>query len=153
MKRGSVLDHRARAIAEVCRSGVPPAVLWERVLAKLRPAVPFDAAFWATVDPSTLLFTQPRQREIPAGATDYFVQNEFLADDVNKWTTLARDRIGVRTLVEATAGKVEASPRYRDIFRPLGLGDELRAVFRSAGACWGYMCLHREAGRRLELHD
>jgi DNA-binding CsgD family transcriptional regulator len=41
---------------------------------------------------------------------------------------------------------MEASPRYRDIFRPLGFGDELRAVFRVGGACWGYMCLHREAG-------
>jgi DNA-binding CsgD family transcriptional regulator len=41
---------------------------------------------------------------------------------------------------------METSARYRDIFRPLGFGDELRAVFRVGGACWGYMCLHREAG-------
>jgi DNA-binding CsgD family transcriptional regulator len=27
---------------------------------------------------------------------------------------------------------------------PLGLGDELRAAFRSAGQCWGFICLHRE---------
>src|SRR6266542_871860 len=31
--------------------------------------------------------------------------------------------------------------------RPLGLGDELRAALRAGGACWGLMCLHREAGR------
>jgi DNA-binding CsgD family transcriptional regulator len=146
MKKGPVLDHLTRAIVQICRSGVPPTILWERVLGQLRRAVPFDAAFWATVDPATLLFTQPRQEEIPTSAAAYFIHNEFIADDVNKWTTLARDRIGVRTLLEATAGQLQASPRYRDVFRPLGLGDELRAVFRSAGACWGYMCLHREAG-------
>ena len=29
--------------------------------------------------------------------------------------------------------------------RPLGLQDELRAVLRVSGSCWGYLCLHREA--------
>lgn len=27
---------------------------------------------------------------------------------------------------------------------PLGLGDELRAAFRSGGECWGFLCIHRE---------
>ena len=99
------------------------------MLPRLRRAIPFDAAFWSTVDPATLLFTQPQQQEIPVSTIPYFVQNEFIEDDVNKWTALALDRVGVRTLVEATAGDPDTSPRYRDIFRPLGLGDELRAVF------------------------
>jgi DNA-binding CsgD family transcriptional regulator len=145
MKPGHVVDHQARAMVRLARSGLPPAVLLERVLAQLRRAVPFDAAFWATVDPATLLFTQPRQDEIPTSAAPYFIRNEFLDDDVNKWTTLAGDRLGVGTLVEATRGDLHSSPRYRDIFRPMGLGDELRAVFRSADACWGCVCLHREA--------
>ena len=38
------------------------------------------------------------------------------------------------------------SPRYRDIMRPVGLGDELRAALVVGGHCWGYMCLHREDG-------
>ncbi len=29
---------------------------------------------------------------------------------------------------------------------PLGLGDELRAAFRAGGACWGFLCVHREDG-------
>jgi DNA-binding CsgD family transcriptional regulator len=55
----------------------------------------------------------------------------------------ARGR-GVRTLFQATGGRPEQSARYRDIFRPLGLADELRAVLRADGECWGYLCLHRE---------
>jgi DNA-binding CsgD family transcriptional regulator len=116
------------------------------VLKRLRRAVPFDAAFWATVDPTTLLFTRGHQEEIPADTAPYFIQNEFLDQDVNKFTELARERVGVRTLAQATAGDMEASSRYRDIFRPLGLGDELRAVLRIGGVCWGCICLHREAG-------
>jgi DNA-binding CsgD family transcriptional regulator len=146
MKQGPALQNLARAIVDLCRSGLTPPELWERVLPKLRRAVPFDAAFWSTVDPATLLFTQPQQQEIPANTIPYFVHNEFIDEDVNKWTALARDRTGVRTLVEATGGNPDSSPRYRDIFRSLGLGDELRAVFRSGGMCWGTMCIHRETG-------
>jgi len=146
VKPGPALDNLTAAIIQLCRSGLPAEQLRDPVLSRLRRAVPFDAAFWAAVDPATLLFTQPHQEEIPASTIPYFIQNEFLAEDVNKWTTLARDRVGVRTLAEATAGDMEASPRYRDVFRPLGLGDELRAVFRVGGVCWGYMCLHREVG-------
>jgi DNA-binding CsgD family transcriptional regulator len=65
----------------------------------------------------------------------------------------ARDAVGVRTLVEATGGDLEASARYREIFRPLGLGDELRAVLRVGGVCWGYICLHRAQGGRFAREE
>jgi DNA-binding CsgD family transcriptional regulator len=146
VKPGAALENLTGAIVDVCRSGLDPELLRDRVLPRLRRAVPFDAAFWATVDPTTLLFTQPYQEEIPAETIPYFVKNELLDEDVNKWTVLARDRVGVRTLAQATAGDMDASPRHRDIFRPLGLGDELRAVLRVGGLCWGYICLHREDG-------
>ena len=140
------LENLTSAIVQQCRSGLSTAELRDQLLVRLRRAVPFDAAFWSTVDPATLLFTQPHQEEIPADTIPYFIQNEFLDEDVNKWTALARDPVGVRTLAEATDGDPEASARYRDVFRPLGLGDELRAVFRVGGVCWGYLCLHREHG-------
>jgi DNA-binding CsgD family transcriptional regulator len=146
VKRGVALENLTAAILETCRSGLAPEALRDGVLRRLRRAVPFDAAFWSTVDPTTLLFTKPHQEEIPAETIPYFIQNEFLDADVNKWTALARERLGVRTLAQATGGDLDASPRYRDIFRPLGLGDELRAVLRGGGASWGYMCRHREAG-------
>ena len=145
MKRGPALDNLTAAIVESCRSGLSPERLRDRVLSRLQRAVPFDAAFWATVDPATRLFTQPHQHQIPAETAPYFMRNEFFDEDVNRWTTLARDRVGVRSLAEVTAGELEKSPRFRDIFQPLGLGDELRAVFRVGGICWGCMCMHREA--------
>jgi DNA-binding CsgD family transcriptional regulator len=146
VQRGAALQNLTGALVEICRSGLPPDALRDRVLGRLRRAVPFDAAFWATVDPATLLFTRAHQDGIAAETVPYFIQNEFAGDDVNQWQALARDRLGVRTLMGATAGEPDASARYRDIFRPLGLGDELRAVLRTGGVCWGCLCLHREAG-------
>ncbi len=115
--------------------------------------MPVDALWWAVADPATLLFNRAAREEIPAETGVYFVRNEFLEDDVNKWTALARDERGVRTLWEATGGSPESSARYREIFRPLGLGDELRAALRADGQCWGYLCMHREGPARFSADE
>jgi len=153
MRRGAALESLTSAIVEACRSGLAPEALRDRVLGRLRRAVPFDAAFWATVDPTTLLFTYGHQVEIPHETVPYFIQNEYLDTDVNKWTALASDRLGVGTLAQATGGDLDTSARYREIFRPLGFGDELRAALRIGGVCWGYMCLHREAGATFSREE
>ncbi len=139
--------HHTAAIIAACHSGLAPQQLKGQVLARLRRVVPADAVWWATCDPATLLFTQAYREGIPESTTPYFIGNEFLAADVNKWAELASDTAGVRSLAQATAGALEASPRYREVFAPLGMADELRAVLRAGGACGGLMCLHRETGR------
>ncbi|MEO8898980.1 MAG: helix-turn-helix domain-containing protein [Candidatus Dormibacter sp.] len=137
----------AQSIIELCRLGLDPATFRARLLPRLRRAVPVDALWWATADPATLLFTGAYQEEIPERTAPYFLENEFIADDVNKWVDVAHHRDGVRTLLEATGGVMSRSARYTEIFHPLGFGDELRAVFRVQGSCWGFMCLHREGPR------
>lgn len=143
----------AHSIIGACRQGLAPDALRTRILPLLMRAVPADAVWWATADPATLLFTGTYQEEIPAKTKPYFVQNEFLADDVNKWTDVARDEDGVRTLVQATGGELSRSARYSEVFEPLGFGDELRAVFRVNGASWGLVCLHREGRRAFSRQD
>jgi DNA-binding CsgD family transcriptional regulator len=153
MLTGPALDNVAAAVVEACRSGLEPSALRAVVLPRLRKVVPVDALWWAAADPATLLFTQSYREELPEESGPYFVENEFLHDDVNKWTELARDPAGVRTLMQATGGHPARSGRYRDIFAPLGLQDELRAVLRMRGACWGYICLHRELARATFSRD
>jgi DNA-binding CsgD family transcriptional regulator len=153
LKSGPALDDLVAVIIQTCRAGLEPDALRAAVLPRLRRAVPVDALWWATVDPSTLLFTQAYREEIPGEASAYLVENEFLRDDVNKWTELAHERSGVRTLAAATEGVLVRSARYRDIFEPLGLADELRAVLRARGAVWGFMCLHRERGATFSTQE
>jgi DNA-binding CsgD family transcriptional regulator len=142
----AAVDHAVAAIAETCQRGLRVGDLRAAVLPRLRRLVAVDAVWWASADPTTLLFTEALREEIPADSGPYFVENELLRNDVNKWVDLARDPIGVRTLMQATDGKPARSARYRDIFAPLGLTDELRAVLRAPrdGATWGFLCLHRE---------
>ena len=145
MLTGPAADNLVAAVASACRSGLDADALRAAVLPRLRKAVPVDALWWASADPATLLFTRSYREELPESSGRYFVENEFLHQDVNKWTELARDATGVGTLMQATGGRPASSDRYRDIFAPLGLQDELRAVLRIRDACWGYLCLHREA--------
>src|SRR5579859_363474 len=153
VRSGPALENLVDRITETCRSGLEPAALRAAVLPRLRRVVPVDAVWWALVDPATLLFTQAYREEIPVETGPYFVENEFLADDVNKWTDLAQGQEGARTLIAATGGDPSSSARYRDIFAPLGLEDELRVVLRTRGSVWGFMCLHREQGSAFSAEE
>jgi DNA-binding CsgD family transcriptional regulator len=138
------LERQVEAIVGVCRADLGAAELPHEVLRRLRMLVPADAAFFATVDPVTLLFTSAVTDEPLGSATAHFIDNEFGRADVNKFAALAADTRRVNSLDRATTGNRPASPRYREIMAPLSLGDELRAALVSAGRCWGVMCLHRE---------
>jgi len=153
MLSGPALDDLAASIARQCRSGLAPDALRAAVLPRLQRAVPTDALWWAAADPATLLFTQSYSEEIPAETGPYFVANEFLDHDVNKWTELAQHPAGAGTLMHATDSTPANSARYREIFAPLGLQDELRAVLRLHGSCWGYLCLHRGTAQATFSQD
>jgi DNA-binding CsgD family transcriptional regulator len=123
-------------------------------LRRLRKLLTIDAAFFATVDPATLLFTSAMAESPLAAATQLFLENEFGHDDVNKFADLAHSSDSVNSLDHATHGERTASDRYRDVMKPLGLGDELRVALMSGGYCWGVLCLHREdSSLGFEQHE
>lgn len=146
MGRASVRDRAVRELVARCHVGLDSMALHHEVVHRLRLLLSLDAVFCAGVDPATLLFTSAVLEEIPPESTPRFLANEFLEDDVNKFRTLAHRRFPVDWLDHATGANRPASPRYREIMAPIGLGDELRAAFRSGGECWGFLCLHREDG-------
>lgn len=126
-----------------CHSGLDTSDVPRRVLQSLRRLMPVDAAFFATADPETLLFTGAYSEEPLNDATALFLDNEFGCQDVNKFAALATSPRHVASLDGVTGHDRLSSVRYRDIMRPLGLGDELRVALLSGSECWGYLCLHR----------
>jgi DNA-binding CsgD family transcriptional regulator len=137
-------DRQVTALIARCYAGLDAAGLREEVLRRLRRIMPVDAAFFATVDPVTVLFTSAVAEDPLAAARPLFMDNEFDRDDVNKFAALAEASDPVSSLDRATRGDRRASPRYQEIMAPLGLGDELRAALVAKKRCWGVMCLHRE---------
>lgn len=133
-----------REIIRLCHAGLDSRTLRIEIIKRLRTVLPLDVSFFTTADPATLLFTGAVIDEILERATPQFLENEFLQDDVNKFSWLARSVPHVGSLIQATRSEWEQSPRYTEILAPLALGDELRAALITGGACWGFLCLHRE---------
>jgi DNA-binding CsgD family transcriptional regulator len=127
-----------------CYAGLGTDELRAEVLERLGGVLTIDAAFFATVDPATLLFTSAFADEPLRAVTAEFAANEFGRADVNKFATLAEAADPVNSLDHATRGDRAASSRSVELMTPLGLGDELRAALVSGGHCWGVLCLHRE---------
>ncbi len=80
---------------------------------------------------------------IPPGNSRRFFEIEYTSDDFNRFAELARRRRPIGSLSRATDGDLTRSRRYREVFGPLGIGEDLRVALKSAGACWGYLVLHR----------
>jgi DNA-binding CsgD family transcriptional regulator len=141
-----VTDSRVEALARWCTGVREPAVFSQGLFDRLAPVVPYEGAFLAAVDPSTLLYTRAFRRGMPAEASAAFVAAELGDDDVNQLRQLVHTASAVGWLDETTRGDRRAARRYRDAMEPYGLGDELRVALMAAGTCWGLLCLHRAQG-------
>ncbi len=132
-----------RELVAACYESLDSVALRRKALTLLGAAIPIDGAFFGTADPVTLLHTTAVTVGLPGDLGGQFLRNEFAVPDVNKFRVLARAPIPVNGLDLATDGDRFKSPRYADILRPIGLGDELRAAVRTRDRCWGFLCLHR----------
>src|SRR5260221_14791576 len=109
---------RLEVLIERCYAGLDTDQLRSEVLARLRGVLTGDAAFFATVDPGTVLFTSAVADDPLGGITEQFMANEFGQDDVNKFVVLAGGRDPVRSLGQATKGDWGSSPRDVELMRP-----------------------------------
>jgi DNA-binding NarL/FixJ family response regulator len=142
-----------RRIGALAYSGLPCGELRLAVLRELTVALSLEGAFFPTADPTTLLYTSAVRLDMPEGLTPAFLNNEFAVPDVNKFRSLATAGVTVATLEESTRGEHALSARFREIMSPLGLGDELRVVFRTATSIWGFACLHRASGPGFDAEE
>jgi DNA-binding CsgD family transcriptional regulator len=121
---------------------------------RLRQLVPFDAALWMTTDPATGLPTAPTRIENLDDQPEHCSRawrREFLGGDVNLFRDLARADQPASALRVAAQDPLH-SARYRDLLRPSGFDDELRAVLRAGDSPWGAIWLFRNHGQRAFTH-
>lgn len=108
-------------------------------------AVPFDRCCWHSIDPGTVLFTGSFNRAI--GCSGFWLaEHEYVIEDVNKWSFLARSgrRAGATSL--ATHGDLSRSARHRSR-ESFGIGDELRGSFVTGDGYWGAAGFLRDSGQ------
>jgi DNA-binding CsgD family transcriptional regulator len=151
----SARDRAMRSVVNACYSaGGDLDTTRAKLLYALRNMMPFDAAFVASADPETLLFTGMFADDALAPSGTLFLDNEFAERaDVNRFVDLAHARDPVASLDEVTKGDRLASGRWRDVIAPLGMGDELRAALRVDGTVWGFLCLHRSGPTGFDTRE
>ena len=120
----------------------------ERAIRDLRAVLPFDAAWWWTIDPVSGFFTSGIFEPLPSDHTicGGLHGNEFGDTDYNKFRVLARRAGKVGVLSTATGGQLERSDRYRHMLTPLNYEHELRLALSDHSALWGGIALLREPG-------
>lgn len=119
---------------------------FDEAAARLQRGLPHDGACWHTLDPGSNLITQHHLQNIP-DRFPVLARNEYAVDDVNKFEQLAQSGRKASTLLAATDGHPERSPRFRELLTPAGIGPELRGAFVADGTAWGALILVRRAGQ------
>ena len=112
----------------------------------IRRVVPFERACWHPVDPGTFLFTGGLGQNIVCSGP-WLAEYEYVVEDVNKWSMLARTGQRAGSLSEATHGDLSRSARTRSSAElGLPIGDELRVSLVVDGTYWAAAGFLRDAG-------
>ena len=128
-------------IGRLVRRGLPVPEFAQAVGSALLRAVPAEGTCLMTLDPATLLPTAEYvENGLPAVELLRLVEIEVGEPDFNEWTQLAGAEHPAASLSAVTAGDLDRSLRQREIRRPGGFADELRAVLGS----WGALTVFRE---------
>lgn len=130
-------------IRQLCLRGLDSVTLRRGVMQQLRKVVPFDACCWGAIDPDTLLITSEVSEGIPNFAFAPVAENEYLIEDVNKFSFLARNSTPVGILSQSTVDTPALSTRFRTVLTQAGFAYELRAAFVANQRCWGGVTLLR----------
>ena len=150
MRVGSDLRSVIRDAADTAPDGV---AFRERVVAALQASVPFEAGCVGSADPASLLPTSLTtigygDQETYAAVFDI----EYgLGEEPTRFESMRDRTVPVRTLREATSGRVRSCRYYADVLAPHGLEDEVRMLFRGRdGLVWGACTLARSRGKGFD---
>ena len=108
-------------------------------------AIDFDRSCWHTVDPGTVLLTGSVNRAVACSGS-WLAEYEYVVEDVNKWSFLARSGQLAGATSQATHGDLTRSARHRSRLG-VGIGDELRGSMVDPDGYWAAVGLLRDEGR------
>ncbi|HEY3469135.1 MAG TPA: helix-turn-helix transcriptional regulator [Amycolatopsis sp.] len=127
-----------RDVAALATAGLGVAELHAAAIELVDRVVPAELTCWASLDPDTAVIssmTSGRAR-IPGEYEPLLATYEYDGAQPHTFAELAARPVPVARLWDLPRRDAERSGRLNEVWRPLGLGHELRAVFRVDGMCW-----------------
>ena len=132
------------AIERLATAGLSAQELLEQAAARIERVVPTDGWFMAATDPeTTLCIGTGLVRELPADQCQPHWDYEFLVPDYLKYADIVRSGRRVADIHDATGGRPERSPRFKQFSAATGFRSEVRLVFTVGDAAWGLAQLNR----------
>lgn len=142
------------AIHRIAAAGLPAQELLEQVTERIARVVPTEGHFLAAADPETTLSTgHGIVQDLPLDQCEPTWDYEFLVPDVNKFADIARSGRAVADMHDATGGRPERSPRFRQYSVATGYTAEVRLAFAVGGAAYGIGQLNRTGGARFSPEE
>ena len=139
------------ALERLANEDLPAQDLLEQAAMRIDRVVPTDGYFLAATDPQTTLsIGTGLVRELPAEQCQPHWDYEFLVPDYLKYADIARSGRRVADIHDATGGRPERSPRFKQFRDATGYQAEVRLTFTVGESAWGLCQLNRLDARFTE---
>ena len=115
-------------------------------IAQLRRVIGFERWCWPFADPRTLIPLSGIAEHDYGPGLPRSLELEYSGDDFVAMGALARRTIPVGSLSAETGRNLARSPRWDEILRTVGIGDEAALACRDALGCWGWIKVYRDIG-------
>jgi DNA-binding CsgD family transcriptional regulator len=120
-------------------SGLGVSDLHAAAISLINERVSAELTCWVTIDPETLVLSGVTNGE-PQVAPEYeprLAESEYSADEPHRFATLALRKTPLAKLSDMPERDRNRSLRFNNVWRPLGVDEELRVLFLADGTCWG----------------
>jgi DNA-binding CsgD family transcriptional regulator len=114
-------------------------------VALLRGVIGFDRWCWPLADPDTLIPLSGIAEHDYGPAVPRALELEYSGNDFAAMDVLARRAEPAACLSAETRGELGRSPRWDQVLRPVGIGDEAVVACRDALGCWGWIKAYRDS--------
>lgn len=133
---------------ELAASTLDTDSLRHEAVALLRRAIGFDRWCWPLADPETLIPLSGLAVHDYGPWVPRALELEFSGGDFAAMAEVARGASPSAALSGATGGDLARSPRWDEVFRHVGIGDEAVVACRDGGGCWGWLKAYRDRSER-----
>jgi DNA-binding CsgD family transcriptional regulator len=122
--------------------------LQREAVAELRRVVGFDRWCWPLADPETLVPLGGIAEHDYGPAVPRVLELEYSGADFGAMDVFARRSTPAGSLILETGGDLARSPRWDEVLRTVGIGDEAVVACRDAFGCWGWIKAYRDSSDR-----
>ena len=141
-------------LESLCASSLDGESIEREVIVELQRVIGFDRWCWIRADPDALIPLSGIAEHDYGPRLARVLELEYSGSDVAAMDVVARRANPTGRLSAETTGDLARSPRWDEVLRPVGIGDEAVVACRDVFGCWGWIKAYRDrADRAFEDAD